>query len=268
MDVGQWSGAERRSGTDRRVQLLEFETPERRQAERRRGGVGTHHPDPTEQLLGGIDQRDTLQFEPADGTTGDPLAAAAATDHPRSGAAPGDDAAVSHVPFASERAAIATGLVPEHEPHDAIPSSAAVAGHPLHPVVVPLPIGSFMGALAADVAFAVTRDPFFARAGRLLTLAGVVTGALAALLGGIDFFSRSQLRSHRAAWLHAGGNAATLALGGVSVALRSRKDRDSVVPAGLALSAISGLILLATGWLGGELSYRHRIGLMERERKA
>ena len=70
-------------------------------------------------------------------------------------------------------------LAPKHERHDAIPSTAAIAGHPLHPAVVPLPIGALTGALAADVAYAATNDPFFARAGRLLTLVGLVTGALA-----------------------------------------------------------------------------------------
>jgi len=256
MTVGQWIGAERRSGSERRTMAAERADRDRREAERRRGGVGTHHPDPTERLLAGIHAPDSLSFEPAAGTTGDQLAAAA------------DGGALSHMPVPSNGSALVAGLAPTHEDHDAIPSAAAIAGHPVHPMVVPLPIGAFTGALVADLAWALTRDPFFARAGRLLTGAGLLTGLVAAVLGGIDFLSRGQVRSHRAAWFHAGGNAATLALGGASLALRSRRGADGIVPGGLVLSAISGLVLVVTGWLGGELSYRHRVGVSEQERSA
>ena len=33
-------------------------------------------------------------------------------------------------------------------------STLSIAGHPLHPMIVPLPIASFIGALAADIAYA------------------------------------------------------------------------------------------------------------------
>jgi len=36
----------------------------------------------------------------------------------------------------------------------------------------------------------------------------------------------------------------------------------AVVPFGFFLSAIAVFILLVTGWLGGELVFRHRIGVM------
>jgi uncharacterized membrane protein len=146
-------------------------------------------------------------------------------------------------------------------PHPVVPSAAAIAGHPLHPTFVPLPIGAFALALGSDVAYAATRDPFFARASRLLLGAGIASGAAAGLLGAIDFTSRKQTREHGEAWAHAGGNIAAMALSGVNLALRSRGG--SVLPAGLAMSVVTGLLLLVTGWLGGELSYRHRIGVAE-----
>lgn len=255
-EQGSWAGDERRSGDDRRERFEQWAAEERRREERRRGGVGTRHPDPTEALLRGIDAPDTLAFEPAEHTTGDL--------HPE--ALPGGGAsALSHVPAADEGTAIRERLAPPHATHDAIPSTAAIAGHPLHPAVVPLPIGALTGAFVADVAYAVTGDRFFARAGRLLTLAGLGTGAFAAILGGIDFWSSSRVRSHRAAWLHAGGNAATLLLGGLSLGLRARDEEGAARGPGLVLSAASALVLLVTGWLGGELSYRHRVGLTERE---
>jgi len=236
-EVMQWNGVERRDGSDRRHQELPWHD-DRRGGERRRGGFGVHHPNPTEALLRGIHAPAMLAFEPH-----------VLTDRPAGDA----DTGVLHA------------LAPEHETHDAIPSTAAIAGHPLHPMVVPLPIGAFTGALAADVAYAATNDPFFARAGRLLTLAGLVTGALAAILGGVDFWSKRQIRSHAIAWFHVLGNALVLALGGVSIALRTRDGQRGTVPGGIALSALSAMVLVVTGWLGGELSYRHRVGMTERE---
>jgi uncharacterized membrane protein len=233
--VMQWNGVERRDGLDRRGLDLPWQD-ERRSGERRRGGVGTRHPNPTESLLRGISAPAMLAFEPR---------------------WPVDGETAAHGVFET--------LAPKHERHDAIPSTAAIAGHPLHPAVVPLPIGALTGALAADVAYAATDDPFFARAGQMLTLAGLVTGALAAVLGGIDFWSKGQIRSHRIAWFHVIGNAVMLGLSGLSLGLRVRGGRAATLPAGLVLSAASAVVLMVTGWLGGELSYRHRIGLTRSE---
>ena len=37
----------------------------------------------------------------------------------------------------------------------------------------------------------------------------------------------------------------------------------AIVPTGLILSLIATLILLFTGWKGGEMVYRHRIGVKD-----
>ena len=143
-----------------------------------------------------------------------------------------------------------------------VPSLAAIAGHPLHPMVVPLPIGALTFALASDLAYAATGDRFWARASATLLGAGVVTGALAGALGATDFFGREQVRDKGEAWIHAIGNVAALGLSAVNLARRRGSGGRAVVPVGLALSAVTGGMLLVTGWLGGELSYRHRIGVM------
>ncbi len=144
-----------------------------------------------------------------------------------------------------------------------VPSLAAIAGHPIHPMLVPLPIGALSFALASDVAYAATGDRFFARASALLLGAGIATGALAGAVGSIDFTGRERIREHPESWLHAGGNAAALALSALNLAIRRGDSGRAIVPAGLALSALTGTMLLVTGWLGGELSYRHRIGVTQ-----
>jgi len=145
----------------------------------------------------------------------------------------------------------------------AIPSLAAIAGHPIHPMLVALPIGAFTGALVSDMAYAATGDRFWARASSVLLGAGIATGTLAGAVGSVDFAGRERVREHGESWLHAGGNVAALAIGALNLAIRRPDVTKHVVPAGLALSAVTGTVLLATGWFGGELVFRHRIGVSQ-----
>jgi uncharacterized membrane protein len=142
-----------------------------------------------------------------------------------------------------------------------VPSLAAIAGHPLHPAVVPLPIGALALAAVSDIAYARSGDTSWARTSRFLIGAGVASGAVAAALGATDFLGRPAIRRRPEAWFHAGGNVMAMGLSIANLALRARDARHAVVPAGLALSVATGTMLLVTGWLGGELSYRHRIGV-------
>jgi uncharacterized membrane protein len=148
---------------------------------------------------------------------------------------------------------------------DAAPSSAAIAGHPIHPMLVPFPIAALVGALVVDVAFLQSGDAFWARAGFWLLAAGIATGALAAVFGLVDFLSVPRVRSLTAGWVHFLGNATALALAAWNLALRWDDPAAGATGLGVALSAAVVLILLVTGWLGGELSYRHRIGVMARD---
>lgn len=147
---------------------------------------------------------------------------------------------------------------------DGVKSTASIAGHPLHPLIVPLPIASLVGALLSDLGYASTQNPFWAEASRWLLLAGLVTGAVAAVLGLIDFLTISYVRSHKAAWVHFVGNAAVLVLTLVNLLSRPVDPQPGVPSSGLVLSLIIVLILLVTGWLGGELAFRHRIGVIPR----
>jgi uncharacterized membrane protein len=145
----------------------------------------------------------------------------------------------------------------------AVESRAAINGHPIHPMLVPLPIGALVGAALADVAYVRTHDPFWARSARHLTDAAIVGATMAAVPGAIDFASRAEIRERPEAWIHAGGNAGVLGLALVSRAARRRDERGAASGSGLVISALSTAILGITGWLGGELAYRHRIGVTE-----
>jgi uncharacterized membrane protein len=60
-------------------------------------------------------------------------------------------------------------------------SIASIAGHPLHPMLIPFPIAFLVAAFAFDVAFWQTANTFWASASVWLLGAGIVMAALAAV---------------------------------------------------------------------------------------
>ena len=156
----------------------------------------------------------------------------------------------------------------DHAGHEGVTSTAAIAGHPLHPAMIPFPIAFLTGALLADIAFWQTGGAFWARAAMWLVGAGLVMGALAAVLGLIDFLTIERVRRLTIGWVHFIGNAAALLLSLVNLWLRLGDPAAAVLPWGLVLSAVVGLILVVTGWYGGELAYRHKIGVVGHDRES
>jgi uncharacterized membrane protein len=144
-----------------------------------------------------------------------------------------------------------------------VSSKAAIGGHPIHPMLVPFPIAFLVGTLATDLAFIGTRSDFWSRGSMWLVGAGVVMGLLAAVFGLIDFLSIARARIGATGWVHFLGNLTAVILGAISLWLRVGDPSAGVVSGGLVLSIIIVCILLVTGWLGGELAYRYKIGVIE-----
>ena len=146
-----------------------------------------------------------------------------------------------------------------HDDHPA--STARIAGHPIHPKLVPFPIVCFVGALLTDVAYALTADMMWANFSAWLLAAGLATGVLAAIAGLIDLAGSRRVRAQRPAWPHLAGNALVLVLAFVDNLVHSRDAWTSVVPTGLILSAVIVALILVTAWLGSSLVYRHGVGV-------
>jgi len=140
------------------------------------------------------------------------------------------------------------------------PSTASVSRHPVHPALVPIPIGLLTAAAASDVAHLVTGDRFFARASRWLLAGGFAGGVTAAVPGLIDFVTIRAARGP-VGIAHAGGNATILGITAASLLLR-RESADRVPLGAMALSLLAAVLLAGTGWLGGELVFRKRIGVV------
>ena len=143
----------------------------------------------------------------------------------------------------------------------AAPSRFALAGHPIHPVLVPFPIALLLAAFGADLAFAVSGDPFFARAALWLAGLGALAAAGAAVFGLADFLTIERARAHTVGWVHAIGAGTTIVLAAASWLARVGDPIGVALPWGVALSGLAGASLAVTGWAGGDLPYRHLIGV-------
>jgi uncharacterized membrane protein len=142
-------------------------------------------------------------------------------------------------------------------------STVSIAGHPIHPMLVPIPIACFVGTLITDIAYAVTANMQWANMSAWMLAVGLIIGLFAVIAGFVDFLGDRRIRNLRAVWIHAGGNAIALVLAIFNALIHSRDAYTSVVPIGLTLSALTVLILAITGWMGWELVYRHRVGVLE-----
>lgn len=125
-------------------------------------------------------------------------------------------------------------------------------GHPAHPAIVVLPLGSWISASILDV---VGNDEHH-DAARTLTGAGVVLAVPAALTGAHDWLPTSGSRQ-RVGVAHWALNTASLVCFSTSWLARTRGRRSAGMRwslAGLGLSAVSA-------WLGGHLAYNQGVGV-------
>lgn len=152
-----------------------------------------------------------------------------------------------------------------HTYEEGIKSTASIAGHPLHPIIIPFPIAFLTGTVVTDIVYWQTGEEFWARMSFWLIAGGLVMGLLAAALGLIDFLTIERARAHTGGWIHAGGNILAMILALVNVLLRWNDPSAAVMPWGILLSLVTAAALGISGWYGGELAYRHKIGVIEDE---
>ena len=142
-------------------------------------------------------------------------------------------------------------------------STAQIAGHPFHPMLVPFPIAFLVGTFAADLAYEATSDPFWARGAFWLLAAALVMAALAATAGFIDFLSERLIRAQSAAWYHMVGNVTAVVLSLVNLGIRWINGTSAGYPAVMWLSLVVVLLLLFNGWKGWEMVYQDHVGVSD-----
>ena len=127
-----------------------------------------------------------------------------------------------------------------------------VAGHPIHPMLVTLPIGLWVFSLVCDFVSLGSSDPSWETTAYMTLGGGIVGALLAAVPGLFDFLGLHDARERRVATMHMGLNLAIVALQGINFWLRSQPEyQGSSFP--LWISIVSVAALAASGWLGGQL---------------
>ena len=122
-------------------------------------------------------------------------------------------------------------------------------GHPLHPFLVQIPIGSFTSAAVLDLL------PGNERSADILVAAGILSTGPAAAAGLADFAEMHE-QQQRVGVVHAAANTVALALYSGSLVARVRGDRTAGRVLGFAGLSMLGL----SGYLGGHLAYRQAVG--------
>lgn len=140
-------------------------------------------------------------------------------------------------------------------------STAQIGGHPIHPLLIPFPIVCFIGALVTDVMLLTTLERGWATASNWLLGAGLVTALLAAAAGFADYLGDDRIKNIGAATRHMIANIVVVTLEAVNLIVRLTAGIGEVGSLGVWLSLASVVILAYSGWLGGELVYKHRVGV-------
>lgn len=136
---------------------------------------------------------------------------------------------------------------------------ATIAGHPIHPMLIPLPIGLFVGAIVCDIILGFTGNPFWAQVSVVLIGFGIVGALLAAVFGFVDYFTAPMPADAKAtATTHMLLNLLAVVVFAAAFWIRLG---NNVSTAGIALTVIGVLVLAVGGYLGGHLSFHFGVGV-------
>lgn len=151
-------------------------------------------------------------------------------------------------------------------------SRASIGGHPIHPMLIPFPIGLLVFSFIADLIYLWRGNPIWRDYIAFYTLlGGIIGGAAAAIPGLIDWATLTDRAAVKVANWHARVNIATLVIFIASFYLRTTGGAAwfpsiPMLPVVVSLVGIIGLTI--AGWLGGQLVFRHGVAVDVKEKEA
>jgi uncharacterized membrane protein len=136
---------------------------------------------------------------------------------------------------------------------------ASIARHPIHPMLVPFPIGLWLFSFICDLAFVLGAGAtHWATLAYYTMIAGVLGALLAAIPGLIDLVSLKGAPK-KIALAHMALNVTIIVLYAVNIG--TRIGGASVAGTPIVLSVIAVSLLAVSGWLGGHMVYVHRVAV-------
>jgi uncharacterized membrane protein len=143
-------------------------------------------------------------------------------------------------------------------------SKASIFGHPIHPMIIPFPFALWMFSLAADVVYLWRGNDHWGLAAFYTLAAGLLGGVVAAIPGIIDWLAIKDREVVRIANWHARLNVIAIIVFAIDFYLRWRslgRIPKEGVSLPLLLSVLGVILISISGWLGGDLSYKHGVGV-------
>jgi uncharacterized membrane protein len=141
---------------------------------------------------------------------------------------------------------------------------ATIKHHPLHPLMITLPIGMFTLSVICDVIYLASNQRIlFHDFATYAIIAGIICALLAAIPGVIDWFSLKGEKVRKTANYHAILNICVLILFGISLAWRLNDPSATNAVGQFILSLIAIAVLCVGGWLGGTLVHEYRVAVEE-----
>jgi uncharacterized membrane protein len=139
---------------------------------------------------------------------------------------------------------------------------AQIAGHPIHPMLVTIPIGLWIFSLVCDLIAMRSGAPATWATASMYAMVGGILGALAAALPGlVDLLSLRKTPVLPTAVKHMALNLTIVALYVANAYLRRNSHDEAASGVPLLLSVVAILLLLVSGWLGGKMVYEAGVGV-------
>jgi uncharacterized membrane protein len=137
---------------------------------------------------------------------------------------------------------------------------ATIKHHPLHPMLVALPLGLWIFSLISDIIYRLNWGPAVWNTVALFTLAGgIISALIAAVPGLIDLLSIRDPKLKKTGIKHMLLMLVTVAIFLVDCLLRYFKSGGPDLP--FVLSILGVVILFVGGWLGANLVHEHGVGV-------
>ena len=146
-------------------------------------------------------------------------------------------------------------------------SKATLAGHPIHPMLIPFPLALWATSFVVDILFYFLRHPTLLIVAKFMIAAGCLGAIAAAIPGIIDWLSIKNGDVKKVANWHARLNITALVVFAISLFLRMGRYSEFVghkltIP--FLLSLVGVILITISGWLGGELVFRYGMGTTPR----
>lgn len=139
-----------------------------------------------------------------------------------------------------------------------------IAGHPAHPMLVMFPTAMLPLMVLMDGLHWYTQDAGVWTAGFWIAVAGLVTTLVAIVPGLVDLAAiPNETRAHRTALFHFIVGMTILAVYVAAVWARwpAGSGPEGAFVLAASIDVVGTLLVTLQGWLGGELVYKHHIGV-------